>query len=134
MTPNEFQKLCLRTEVTPNFVNTPASSESKLSDHDCKLARLLHGMIGVCTESGELQDMVKKHLVYGKSLDLTNVMEECFDVMWYVSLCLDAAGFSMEEAMERGIAKLRARYPNGFTEEAALNRDLAKERAELERR
>jgi NTP pyrophosphatase (non-canonical NTP hydrolase) len=61
-------------------------------------------------------------------------MEECFDVMWYVSLCLDAAGFSMEEAMERGIAKLRARYPNGFTEEAALNRDLVKERTELERR
>jgi NTP pyrophosphatase (non-canonical NTP hydrolase) len=133
MTPNEFQKLCLRTEVTPDFVNMPVMVP-QASDHNRKLARLLHGMIGVCTEAGELQDMVKKHLVYGKPLDLTNVMEECFDVMWYVSLCLDAAGFSMEEAMERGIAKLRARYPNGFTEEAALKRDLVKERAELERR
>ena len=91
-------------------------------------------MIGVCTEAGELQDMVKKNLIYGKPLDLTNVMEECFDVMWYVSLCLNAAGFTMEEAMERGIAKLRARYPDGFTEAAALNRDLTKERTELERR
>jgi NTP pyrophosphatase (non-canonical NTP hydrolase) len=134
MTPNEFQKLCLRTEVTPAFVNMPAATSQTPGDHDRRVARLLHGMIGVCTEAGELQDMVKKHLVYGKSLDLTNVMEECFDVMWYVSLCLDAAGFSMEEAMERGIAKLRARYPNGFTEEAALNRDLVKERTELERR
>lgn len=76
--------------------------------------------------------MMKKHLFYGKPLDHTNVMEECFDVMWYVSLCLDAAGFTMEQAMERGLAKLQARYPNGFTEEAALCRNLTAERRELE--
>ena len=60
MTPNDFQKLCLRTEVTPDFVNMPVTVP-QAPDHNRKLARLLHGMIGVCTEAGELQDMVKKH-------------------------------------------------------------------------
>jgi NTP pyrophosphatase (non-canonical NTP hydrolase) len=135
MTPNEFQQLCLRTEKTPTFVDTIGALDKNgvLLDNR-RIARIMHGMIGVCTEAGELQDMVKKFLIYGKPFDLTNVMEESFDILWYVALCLDAAGFTMEEAMERGIAKLRARFPDGFSEQAALNRDLDKERLELEKR
>lgn len=135
MMPNEFQQLCLRTEKTPNFVETPGTLDKNGEPIDNRrIARIMHGMIGVCTEAGELQDMVKKALIYGKPIDLTNVMEECFDVLWYVALCLDAAGFTMEQAMERGIAKLKARFPDGFNEKAALNRDLAKERDQLEQR
>lgn len=126
MTPNEFQKLCLRTEKIPDFVKDSAGGAT--------LARLLHGMIGVCTEVGEFQDMIKKHLVYGKPLDLTNVMEECFDVLWYISLSLDAAGFTLEDTMRIGLAKLAARYPGGFTEEKANTRDLVTERSILEKK
>lgn len=131
MTPNEFQQACLRTEKTPTFVDHVSNDLQGRPVLNGTLSRLLHGMIGIVTEAGELQDMVKKNLIYSKPLDVTNVMEECFDVMWYISLCLDAAGFTMEEAMERGIAKLKVRYPTGFTEEAAQTRKLDQERQAL---
>ncbi len=125
MTPNEYQHLALKTERTRTFINP-----EQYRDHiDPEMyahmqSRLLHGMLGVCTEAGELQDVIKKHLIYGKPIDLTNVMEECGDVLWYLALILHATGFTMEEAMERNIAKLKARFPDGFTEEKALNRNL----------
>lgn len=121
MTPNEYQKAALRTEHSPEFINGPSY-----------LSRLMHGAIGMCTEAGELQDMLKKHLIYGKPLDLTNAVEEATDCLWYIAIVLDAAGVSMEDAMIRNITKLQLRYPDKFTSENALNRDLDAERQALE--
>lgn len=128
MTPDEYQKLALRTEKTPTFVGR---AQHGYVTEEIEMSRLLHGLLGVCTEAGELQDQVKKHLVYGKDFDPTNILEECGDLLWYIALALDATGFTMEECMKRNIAKLRARYPEGFTEAAALTRDLEKERDAL---
>jgi NTP pyrophosphatase (non-canonical NTP hydrolase) len=117
MNPNEYQKLALSTEGA--LKNTPDP-------------RLLHGALGICTEAGELQDQIKRHLFYGKELDHTNIMEECGDLLWYVAITLDAAGFTMEDAMERNIAKLRARYPDKvFNAEQALVRDTKAENRAL---
>jgi NTP pyrophosphatase (non-canonical NTP hydrolase) len=123
MSANDYQKAALRTESTPNFVDT----------EDPQLARMLHAALGVCTESGELQDMLKKHLIYGKDFDPINVIEECGDVLWYLALALDATGFSLQDCMERNIAKLRKRFPDRFTSEKALVRDLDAERAALQK-
>ena len=140
MTPNEYQREALRTEYTPDFIQ--ASELGRVTstepptirplDHKTMLARVMHGMIGIATEAGELQDAIKKHMIYGRDLDLVNVMEEVSDVLWYCALTLDAAGFTFEQAMERNIAKLRARFPDKFTSELANNRDLDAERAALE--
>lgn len=43
-----------------------------------------------------------------------------------------ADGSDIPKALDRNIAKLKARYPEKFTTEAAANRDLAAERAALE--
>lgn len=126
MTPNEYQQKALRTETTPPFVAAPFSVPG------VDLARLLHGLLGMCTETGEAQDMVKKHLIYKKPFDATNILEECGDTLWYIALALDACGFTMEQAMDRNIAKLLKRFPEKFTEEAALNRNLEAERHALE--
>lgn len=45
-----------------------------------------HALLGLVTEVGELADCIKKHVVYGKELDKTNLMEECSDVFWYLNL------------------------------------------------
>jgi NTP pyrophosphatase (non-canonical NTP hydrolase) len=121
MTANEYQQLALRTEATPPFITD-----------DLRLSRVMHGAMGMVTESAELMDMLKKHILYGKTFDLVNVKEEAADCLWYIALALDACGFTLEEAMESNIQKLRVRYPVKFTEEQALVRDLDAERKSLE--
>ena len=101
--------------------------------------RLLHGALGLCTEAGEFQDMLKKHLFYGKKLDLVNLMEEISDSCWYIGLIIDEltrlkAVKSFDEVLSLNIEKLANRYPEKFKEFDALNRNLEKERAILERR
>lgn len=95
--------------------------------------RLLHAAMGLCTESGEFMDMMKKHILYGKPLDEVNLKEELGDKLWYVALALDELKTTFEQIFETNIAKLRARYPNKFTEQDALNRNLEKERQILEK-
>lgn len=94
--------------------------------------RLLHAGMGLTTEAGEFMDMLKKHILYGRELDLVNLAEEIGDMFWYAALACDTLGVSFEEIMEKNIAKLKARYGDKFTEAAALNRNLNVERRILE--
>jgi len=97
-------------------------------------AALLHYALGIVTEAGELADALKKALIYGKPLDRVNLIEEIGDLQWYEARMLDHLGSSFSEARARNIAKLRKRYPDGFTEEDAIVRDLDAEREILARR
>ena len=108
----------------------PANAMTRLQD--IKIVRLLHAAIGLCTEAGEIQDALKKHIFYGKPLDLTNLREEGGDLFWYMAVFCDALQISFEEMQGLNIEKLAARYPDKFTEYKALNRDLEAERTILE--
>jgi hypothetical protein len=104
---------------------------------DDQTIRMLHAAMGMATEAGELVDMMKKHIFYGRELDLVNAEEELGDGNWYQGVMVAAMrlkGYqtSFEQIMEKNIAKLRARYGDKFSEEAALERDLDTERDVLE--
>lgn len=47
---------------------------------------LLHCATGLVTESAELVDAIKKHVFYGKPLDVVNIKEELGDLLWYVAI------------------------------------------------
>lgn len=94
--------------------------------------RLLHGAIGIATESGELLSPIKAHVFYGKELDKTNLKEELGDILWYIAITADELDISFEELMEKNIAKLKARYGDKFSEHMAKNRNLDNERKILE--
>jgi len=94
--------------------------------------RLIHGAMGLCTEAGELLDMIKKHLFYGKKLDFPNAVEEAGDAMWYIGIISDVLKTTLNEIMTINITKLKTRYPEKFTEYLAENRDLVAERKILE--
>lgn len=93
----------------------------------------IHMILGMTTEIGELADVFKKKLAYGKEIDQINVQEEIGDIMWYlVNLC-NINGWSLEDIMENNIDKLRVRFPNKFNQKDALVRNLEEERKTLEK-
>ena len=93
---------------------------------------LLHAGIGMCTESAEFLDQLKKHLYYDKKLDETNLREELGDLLWYVAIGCRELGMDFDGLMAQNIAKLKVRFPEKFTVHGALNRDLDTERKTLE--
>jgi len=92
----------------------------------------IHMILGMATEVSEIQDVFKKALAYGKSLDMVNLAEELGDLMWYVAGFCDINGFDMDEILLANIRKLVIRYHDKFSKDSALNRDLEKERKSLE--
>jgi NTP pyrophosphatase (non-canonical NTP hydrolase) len=121
-------------EYVKNVLVTEARDFTAVKERmqDTGTVRLMHAMIGMCTESGEIQDQLKKAIFYGKPLDRTNLIEELGDLMWYVGVMCSELNVDLDEVMEKNIAKLKKRYGEKFTEAAALNRDLDSERKILE--
>lgn len=86
-------------------------------------AHLWHMATGVAGEGGELLDAIKKFVVYQKSLDLDNVIEELGDLEFYLEGIRDALGIQREVTLAHNMEKLRKRYEAGkYSNEAAQNR------------
>lgn len=116
MTSAEYQKWAI-TKDRPTYqdwLERLGKDESQL--------KLIHASLGLAGEVGEVVDAVKKATLYGRPLDVTNIKEECGDILWYMSLMLETVGSSFEEVMLMNKYKLEARYSTGFTEKAAQER------------
>lgn len=106
MTGNEYQSLAMRT-LNP-----------KQSDRE----NLINGVMGLCGESGEVADLVKKHLFHAHPLNREDMVKELGDVAWYIAQCATALGIELDEILETNIEKLKKRYPDGFDTEKSLHR------------
>jgi NTP pyrophosphatase (non-canonical NTP hydrolase) len=98
MTINEYQKLAMTTL-------NPALSENEV---------LLNGVMGLCGESGEAIDLVKKWMMQGHPLDKAHLRKELGDIAWYLAETATAIGCDLESILQENIDKLKARYPEGF--------------------
>lgn len=107
MTFNEYRQLAMRT-------NSPHSSKDELQ---------LNAILGLCGESGELADVVKKSRFQGHELSLDDISDELGDILWYIAQACEGFGFDMDELAERNIAKLKKRYPQGFESDRSIYRD-----------
>lgn len=85
---------------------------------------LLNACLGLAGESGEVCDLIKKHIYQGHNvLHKDEILNEVGDVLWYINLLLHTTGLTFEQTMEYNINKLQKRYPNGFEVEKSLNRE-----------
>jgi NTP pyrophosphatase (non-canonical NTP hydrolase) len=87
-------------------------------------ANLLHMAVGVSGEAGELLDAIKKHVIYGKPLDVANVIEELGDLEFYMEGLRAELGIFREETLAANKMKLLGkRYASGtYSDDQAINR------------
>ena len=108
MTINEYQTAALRTAQT-----------DKLTAREL----LLNSALGLCGESGEVADLLKKYHFQGHNLDLDHVAKELGDISWYLAVGAYAIGYDLETILQMNVDKLKARYPDGFSVDRSLHRD-----------
>ena len=106
MTVNEYQKLAMTT-LNP-----------ELSRKDV----LINGVMGLCGESGEAIDIVKKWLAQGHELDREKLAKELGDIAWYLAETATALDLDLEDIFAVNIEKLRKRYPEGFDSNRSIHR------------
>jgi len=106
LTLAEYQRLASRT------IN-PALSPDQ---------RLLDASAGLAEEAGEVLGLVRKHLFMQHDLDTTRLVAELGDALWCLTTAASALGISLEEVAAANLAKLRRRYPDGYSDEASVNR------------
>ena len=107
MTVNEYQKLAMIT-LNP-----------ELDKKDV----LINGVMGLCGESGEAIDIVKKWLAQGHELDRDALAKELGDFAWYLAETAAALDIPLEDIFRANIEKLKRRYPEGFSTQRSLRRE-----------
>ena len=106
MTVNEYQKLAMTTL-------NPALDRKDV---------LINSVMGLCGESGEAIDIVKKWLAQGHELDRDKLAKELGDIAWYLAEAATALEIPLEDIFQANIDKLKKRFPEGFSAAASINR------------
>ena len=123
---NERQIDNRHTAMVESLAKSGADLLASLTPAKCNL---LHAVLGMMTELGEIADTIKRHVVYEESLDVENLKEEMGDEEFYAKQLRLEVGVTRVEAMAHNLAKLAKRYPGyKYTNTKAGERlDKAKE-------
>ena len=106
MNVNEYQRLAMTT-LNP-----------ELTKRDV----LINSVMGLCGESGEAIDIVKKWMAQGHELDKSHLAKELGDIAWYLAEAATALDLPLEEIFQANLDKLKKRYPEGFDSQKSLTR------------
>ncbi|QBG78726.1 putative pyrophosphatase [Acinetobacter phage vB_AbaS_D0] len=127
--------------------HTPVyAKESSVHTDDAQVRDLIHSIIGINTEGGELAERLdailarkEESALSGENMtsiisdeDKVNLFEELGDVLWYIAIGAEALGVTLDQIMFANLDKLKKRFPEKFTEAAANNRDIEAEQNNLE--
>ena len=111
MNANEYQTKAART-----LIDAP---DAKYTDDQIML---VWNALGLAGEAGEVVDTIKKAVFHQHGLDRDELIKELGDVLWYVAALCTKLDVPMSEVMDRNIAKLLKRYPNGYSSADSINR------------
>ena len=121
-----YDAVCYELNLAPEMPLTADEYQKKaMQTLNPDLGRqdmLINGVMGLCGESGECIDLVKKHLHQGHELDRAKLCKELGDVAWYLAETAFALDLSLEEVLRGNLDKLKKRYPQGFRAEQSINR------------
>ena len=93
-----------------------ATKELESKNPNINMSLLLTGGIGLSSETGEFNEIIKKCIFQGKPLNDETVFHckrELGDIMWYWVNSCRALGLDPNDVMAENVEKLKARYPGG---------------------
>jgi NTP pyrophosphatase (non-canonical NTP hydrolase) len=86
---DDYQKLAISTAIYPEEY------------------KIIYPTLGLCGESGEVAEKIKKHIRDGKSL--SGLKKELGDVLWYIAALAEDLDISLQDVAELNIQKLSDR-------------------------
>lgn len=104
MNADDYQRLAART-----LIDGPDAAYSGAD------IMLVWNALGLAGEAGEVADTIKKAVFHQHGIDRDALIKELGDVLWYVAALCSKLDVSMSDVMERNIAKLKRRYPDGYS-------------------
>jgi NTP pyrophosphatase (non-canonical NTP hydrolase) len=92
-------------------------------DFDGHKAHLMHMLIGLAGEVGELMDALKRPLIYRSGWDFDNIVEELGDIEFYLQGLRQGLSIKREDTLNANIKKLSKRYAERrYTDAQAIAR------------
>lgn len=107
------------SNLVKRLVKPGLNIRQELTPEQCDMWHMATGISG---ESGELLDAIKKHVIYGKPLDMVNVIEELGDLEFYMEGLRQRLGIDRDEVMQINHDKLTKRYGEVYSDTAAIER------------
>ncbi|KKM18721.1 hypothetical protein LCGC14_1662820 [marine sediment metagenome] len=103
-------------------------------------SRMLHAIMGIADEAGELNEMMLRATFYNKRINITHYKEELGDLWWCLCLAVDDLAETEDKTPEKifqeilsiNKAKLKIRYPEKYSNTQACVRDLDAEKHAIE--
>ena len=107
---DQYQQAALRT--------------ANMSAYKDALSAMTNAALGLCGESGEVADIVKKATFQGHDFESEkeHIIKELGDIAWYLALAAWAIDTPLSEVLILNIVKLEKRYPDGFDAERSMHR------------
>jgi NTP pyrophosphatase (non-canonical NTP hydrolase) len=84
--------------------------------------RLLDAAAGLAEEAGEIIGLVRKHAYQSHELNRDKLKTELGDALWCLAMTAKSAGLTLDDVAAANIAKLGARYPQGYSDAASRER------------
>ncbi len=88
----------------------------ELNDAGADVPRLLTAGVGLASEGGEFDEIVKKIIFQGKDYNSDNIFHmkrELGDIFWYWMNACTALGLEPNDVIAENVTKLESRYPGG---------------------
>ena len=122
MSTDSYINVVKEGEIAPSPVRYDQFVK-QLFKADTEEGMMIHAVLGISGESGELVDAVKKRVIYGKPLDIQNVIEELGDMRFYMEALMNVLGISDREVLQANANKLATRYKGlTYSDAAAIAR------------
>jgi len=85
-------------------------------------ATTLIGAVDLMVRAGKLTDYLKKVVGHGHAVDVARVSTGLAEVLVALTHLTERAGLDFASVLDQNVAKLKARYPEGFSSEKSVAR------------